>query len=381
MVTKRFYVGMSGGVDSSVAALLLKMRGHQVNGFFMVNWDTFLNQEVLSSKRQHHCAAVLDYQDALQVGQQIKVDVQKISFIERYWKSVFQDFIAQLKIGYTPNPDVLCNQLIKFGAFFNYLETTQTADSWTLAMGHYARTFQHPVTKKYFLLRALDLEKDQTYFLSRMNQHMLQQTIFPVGALVKDMVRRIADQVGLPVSQKADSTGICFIGERQFKLFLKNYLPEQPGWIVNAETGQRVGRHEGCAFYTIGQRRHLNLGGQAEPCYVVAKNMKTRTLYVAGRTHKSKWLCSNRAQLKSVNLISGDYRPRTLAVQVQFRYQQPPLSAQVIIRHRREVWINYDYSEGVTPGQEAVFYQGMICLGGGQVAAVFLDDSPRHLLV
>ena len=375
---------MSGGVDSSVSAYLASVHSKNISGgiahgFFLQNWDSFLNNDTIGQTLSESCTARIDYQDAVHVGQVLAVNVQRTSFVEEYWTLVFQRFLAQIKAGYTPNPDVLCNQMIKFDCFMRFLDAKIKGQKFTLVTGHYARTIFDPVTQQYLLLRGVDLTKDQTYFLSRLTQKILQQVYFPVGSLTKQQVRMIAYDRCLPVFSKPGSTGICFIGERKFKLFLANYFTTLTGNIIDITTNQIMGQHDGYMFYTIGQRHGLNLGGQSEPYYVVAKNVKKNIVFVAAQSYKQKWLRSDQAKIVDLNLISNDYQPHKFTIQIQFRYQQKPILGQIEIIDRHHAVVYYPPTLAVTPGQEAVFYRGMNCLGGGQVQEVFFQNTKRHL--
>ena len=266
-------IGMSGGVDSSVAAILLKRQGYEVIGLFMRNWDASLNNDILGNPTINNdvCPQEQDYLDALKVCEQIGIPLQRVDFVKEYWDYVFTYFLDELKKGRTPNPDIMCNKYIKFDMFAK--EAYKLGADY-IATGHYARI------KDGKLLRAVDDNKDQTYFLSQLSNKQLEHVLFPIGDLEKSEVRKIAEEYNLVTAKKKDSTGICFIGERNFKGFLQNYLPNQPGDIVDIETNKVLGRHVGLMYYTIGQRRGLNIG-TTDKIFVVGKDMDKNILYIA----------------------------------------------------------------------------------------------------
>ncbi|TXK90568.1 tRNA 2-thiouridine(34) synthase MnmA, partial [Parageobacillus sp. SY1] len=263
----RVVVGMSGGVDSSVAALLLKQQGYDVIGIFMKNWDDTDENGV--------CTATEDYEDVVRVCNQIGIPYYAVNFEKQYWDKVFTYFLDEYKAGRTPNPDVMCNKEIKFKAF---LEHALSIGADYVATGHYARVEYRD--GEYKMLRGVDQNKDQTYFLNQLGQSVLSKVMFPIGHLEKAQVRQIAKDAGLVTATKKDSTGICFIGERDFKEFLSNYLPAKPG-IMQTLDGEVKGKHDGVMYYTIGQRHGLGIGGSGEPWFVVGKNVKENILYVA----------------------------------------------------------------------------------------------------
>jgi len=271
---KTVVIGMSGGVDSSVAAILLKKQGYNVIGLFMRNWDSSINNDILGNPTLNNniCPQEQDYNDALEVCKKIGIPLHRIDFVKEYWDYVFTYFLDELKKGRTPNPDIMCNKYIKFNSF---IKEAKKLGADYIATGHYARI------KDGKLLRGIDNNKDQTYFLSQLSKEQLENVLFPVGDLVKDEVREIAKEYNLITANKKDSTGICFIGERNFKKFLENYLPNNPGKVVDIDTKEVLGEHIGLMYYTIGQRKGLNIGGNSDRMFVVGKDLNENILYVS----------------------------------------------------------------------------------------------------
>lgn len=362
-------VGMSGGVDSSVSAYLLKAQGHEVVGVFMRNWDSIVNNDILGNLDVNNdiCPQEKDYQDALKVAKQLGIDLFRVDFISEYYDLVFQNLIDEYSKGRTPNPDILCNKLIKFGVFIEYV-TKKFPDYDFVAMGHYAKISDNK------LYKPVDNDKDQTYFLAQLTSKQLAKVIFPLANLTKQTVRKIAHEQKLFTADKKDSTGICFIGERKFTDFLKNYIPAQPGKIVDIVSNEVVGNHEGVMYYTIGQRRGLNLGGLKLPYYVAGHNLEEKIIYVANDLDNA-YLQSNKALITNVNWIIKDYKPKNLTV--KFRYKSPAIKANI-------KWVESDivitYASGfsaVTPGQQCVFYDDDLCLGGGIIDQVYLNNERK----
>ncbi len=348
-------VGMSGGVDSSVAAILLKEQGYEVIGLFMRNWDSSLNGDFLGNPdlNQPICPQEQDYNDALAVCEKIGIPLHRIDFVKEYWDYVFTYFLDELKKGRTPNPDIMCNKYIKFDYF---IREAKRLGATYIATGHYAKI------KDGQLLRAKDQNKDQTYFLSQLSKEQLDHVLFPLGDLEKSEVRKIAEKYGLVTAHKKDSTGICFIGERNFKNFLQNYLPNLPGDIINIETGQKIGRHIGLMYYTIGQRRGLDVGGTKEKLFVVGKNLDQNILYVA-EGEDNPYLYSDSCILEQVNFNCLD-RPTNITAKFRYRQQDYPVHLQYLEDGR----IKVEYLQpikAVTPGQACVFYDQERCIGGG----------------
>ena len=370
---ERVIVGLSGGVDSAVSAYLLKKQGYDVIGVFMKNWDSQLNNDVLGNPDNDapYCPQEEDFKDAKKVADTLGIEIHRVDFIKEYWDHVFTYFIDEYKKGRTPNPDILCNKHIKFKAFLDYAKTLG-ADY--IATGHYARVEHHPDGES-IMLKGLDHNKDQTYFLCQLSQEQLKTTLFPLGELEKPEVRRIAHEINLPVADKKDSTGICFIGERDFREFLKNYIPAKDGQMVDIETGKAVGTHQGIMYYTIGQRKGLNIGGPGEAWFVVGKNYDENILYVC-QSDQNKWLLSTGALIHDVNWISNTKPVGKLECQAKFRYRQP--DNPVVIEFIDETTLQVEFIKpvkAVTPGQAAVFYLGDVCLGGGTIDKVYKDGK------
>ncbi|MGE1561363.1 tRNA 2-thiouridine(34) synthase MnmA [Pantoea septica] len=353
---KKVIVGMSGGVDSSVSAWLLQQQGYQVEGLFMKNWEEDDGEE--------YCTAADDLADAQAVCDKLGIKLHKINFAAEYWDNVFEHFLEEYKAGRTPNPDILCNKEIKFKAFLEFAADDLGADY--IATGHYVR--RADVDGKSQLLRGLDGNKDQSYFLYTLSHEQIAQSLFPVGELEKPEVRRIAEELDLVTAKKKDSTGICFIGERKFRDFLGRYLPAQPGAIETVD-GQVVGEHQGLMYHTLGQRKGLGIGGLKEsnddPWYVVDKDVARNRLIVAqGADHP---------RLMSVGLIAQqlhwvDRQPiaAPLRCTVKTRYRQTDIPCEIVPRGDDRIEVRFDAPvAAVTPGQSAVFYLGDVCLGGG----------------
>lgn len=351
----RIVVGMSGGVDSAVSALLLKRAGHEVIGIFMNNWEEEGDEGV--------CTNESDWRDVRDVCDQIGIPYYSVNFAREYRERVFSLFLSEYKAGRTPNPDVLCNREIKFKAF---LDLAMKLEADKMATGHFVRT-----DEKGRLLRGVDTNKDQSYFLYMIHEAQLKKSVFPVGGMTKQEVRQIALEAGLPVSQKKDSTGVCFIGERNFKAFLKGFLPAQPGDMVTPE-GEKVGRHDGLMYYTLGQRRGLGIGGRGDgrSFFVVDKDLKNNRLIVAqGEDHP---LLYSRGCMASQATFVGEALPENTPCRLtaKFRYRQPDRPVTVT-RSGDQLHFVFDAPErAVTPGQSAVLYDGEACLGGGIIDAV-----------
>jgi tRNA-specific 2-thiouridylase len=355
-------VGMSGGVDSSVAAWLLQREGHSIAGLFMQNWD---------DDGSGDCRAEDDRRDALGVCGRLGIPFHARNFAREYWAGVFEHFLAEHRAGRTPNPDVLCNREIKFRTF---LDEARALGARRIATGHYAQVAHRDGAWR--LLRGADAGKDQSYFLHQLGQEALESTLFPIGALPKAQVRALAAQAGLPTAAKKDSTGICFVGERDFREFLGRYLPAQPGEI-RAVDGTRVGEHAGVFFHTIGQREGLGIGGvrgrPAAPWFVVAKDVAGNVLYV-DQGEDSPWLRSHRLTSEGAHWIAGAPPATTLRCAAQVRYRQPAQDCTVSVRDDGTLAVAFDAPQrAVTPGQSVVLYLGQECLGGAVIEAT---DAP-----
>ena len=356
---QKVVIGMSGGVDSSVAAWMLKEQGYEVVGLFMKNWEDDDSDE--------YCSARQDWLDVVSVADLIGIDVEAVNFAAEYRERVFADFLREYAAGRTPNPDVLCNAEIKFKAF---LDHAMSLGADAIATGHYARV-RHEGGKVQ-LLKALDATKDQSYFLHRLTQKQLANVLFPLGEIPKTEVRTIAEKIGLHNAKKKDSTGICFIGERPFREFLNRYLPRIPGPIKTPE-GKVVGEHMGLAFFTLGQRKGIGLGGSqdgnGDAWYVARKDVTNNTLYVV-QGHEHPWLLANRLEAMDASWIAG-VMPTPGAYSAKTRYRQAD-SACVLHAANTSQEFSLDFPEpqwAVTPGQSAVLYDGDICLGGGIISA------------
>ena len=372
---KKVILGLSGGVDSSVAMLVLKEQGYDVEGLFMRNWDSALNNDILGNPELNDdvCPQEKDYQDAKAVAEHLNLPLLRVDFIKEYWDNVFSYFLDEYKKGRTPNPDIMCNKYIKFDAF---LKVALEHNADYIAMGHYARV-------KHFkdhsiLLRGVDPNKDQTYFLCMLNQAQLQKTLFPIGDLLKSDVRRIALENNIPTAKKKDSTGICFIGERHFKEFLQNYLPAQPGNMVTLDH-KILGKHDGLMYYTIGQRKGLGIGGLNEydndAWFVIGKNLKTSELLV-GQGYYNPYLMSNRLIATDLNLIYDDLEENnTYGAKFRYRQQDVPVTVKKLADNKIEVF--YEPTRAVTPGQAVVFYDGEVCLGGAIIDKVYMNEEER----
>ena len=351
---------MSGGVDSSVAAVCLKEQGYEVIGLFMRNWDSLMNNDVLGNdnlKNNDICPQEQDYNDALNVCEKLGIKLYRIDFVKEYWDYVFTYFLDELKKGRTPNPDVMCNKYIKFDLF---VKEAKKLGADYIATGHYARIIDNK------LYKALDLNKDQTYFLAQLTKKQLENVLFPIGELTKPEVRKIAEKYNLITAKKKDSTGICFIGERNFTQFLENYLPNIPGDIVNIDTGEILGKHIGLMYYTIGQRRGLNIGGTKDRTFVVKKDLDKNILYVAVGDD-NKYLYSSTAIIEEFNYLT-DKRPSKCTC--KFRYRQSDIDINVKYLDNNNLLLSYKGSKAVTPGQFCVLYDKDICLGGGIIKEV-----------
>jgi tRNA-specific 2-thiouridylase len=347
---KHIIVGMSGGVDSSVAAYLLKQAGHRVEGVFMKNWE--------GDDTDTFCPATVDMADAQAVCDQLNIPLRMVNFANEYWENVFAYFLQEYRAGRTPNPDILCNKEIKFKAFLDF---AKQAGADYIATGHYVRK-----DASNHLLKGKDANKDQSYFLYALQEAQLAASLFPVGDLDKTEVRAIADQIGLPNHAKKDSTGICFIGERKFKAFLSEYLPAKPGQIKTLH-GELVGLHDGLMFYTIGQRQGLQIGGKKGkselPWYVAAKDLEQNILLVVQgedpALYKSTLICSQ---------LTWTHEPprMPLILSAKTRYRQPDQICEITPLENDQFMVKFNASQrAITPGQSIVFYQDDICVGGG----------------
>lgn len=370
---KKVVVGMSGGVDSAVCAYLLKQQGFEVVGLFMRNWDSIANNDILGNEsiNQSICPQEQDYLDAKEAARIIGIELKRVDFIKEYWDNVFENFIEEYKKGRTPNPDILCNKYIKFDKMLNYALNELKADF--LATGHYAKIINNE------LYQALDLKKDQSYFLSQLSKGQIKKIMFPLADLTKEEVREIANKINLNVANKKDSTGICFIGERNFVNFLQNYIPSLPGQIVDIKSKKEIGNHYGTMYYTIGQRKGLNLGGMNEPYFLAAKNIDKRIIYVAPLSLEKEFLGSNELDVIDLNINTKNYNIKNLSA--KFRYRQESVKVDVEFDlDNKTAKVYYPIQLSITPGQQIVFYDESKCIGGGVIDKIYKNSKFINLL-
>ncbi len=358
MNKKNIIVGMSGGVDSSVTALVLLEQGHHVTGLFMKNWE--------EDDGTDYCTALEDLADAQQVCDKLGIELKTVNFAAEYWDEVFEVFLSEFKRGRTPNPDILCNKHVKFKAFLNYAIEDLGAEY--IATGHYARvgfTNNH-----YQLLKGLDPNKEQSYFLYTLGQKALSKTLFPIGEMMKPELRALAKKAGFDNYQKKDSTGICFIGERKFKEFLQRYLPTQAGEMRTPE-GQYIGQHHGLMYYTLGQRQGLGIGGVKnapdEPWYVLEKELANNILIV-GQGHQHPLMLHNSLEAGQLDWCNNQPLIKAINCRAKTRYRQQDQACYLepLVNNRCRA-IFEQPQRAITPGQSVVFYQEDICLGGGVI--------------
>lgn len=363
----RVVVGMSGGVDSSVTALILKEQGYDVVGIFMKNWD--------DSDDSGFCSSTEDYKDVALVADQIGIPYYSVNFEKEYWDKVFTYFLDEYKKGRTPNPDVMCNKEIKFKAFLEY---AMELGADYVATGHYARISRDKNGVSH-LLRGVDSNKDQTYFLNQLSQEQLSKVMFPLGELQKDKVREIAADAGLATAKKKDSTGICFIGEKDFKEFLMNFIPAQQGEMQTFD-GDVMGHHDGLMYYTIGQRRGLGIGGSKDgtnaPWFVIGKDLEKNVLYV-GQGYDHEHLYATSLKASDFYFTNNEEKPSELKLEAQFRYRQKAVGVTVHFNEdRTEATVVFDKpARAVTPGQAIVLYDGEECIGGGTIDSAYNNSE------
>jgi len=367
-------IGLSGGVDSAVAAYLLKKQGYDVVAGFMRNWDSLANNDYLGNPNVNasQCPQEKDYEDAKKVADMLGIPLYRQDFVKEYWDNVFTYFLNEYKHGRTPNPDVFCNKYIKFDSFLKF---AYSCGCDMIAMGHYAKRVDENGTS--FIYKAFDKNKDQSYFLSFLNNKQIGSCLFPLSDIDKNEVRKIAHELGLTsVMDKKDSTGVCFIGERNFKSFLQNYLPAKEGLIIEGKTNKVVGKHQGVLYYTIGQRKGLGIGGikgEEGAFFIYKKDVAKNILYVA---HPSDLdlLISSCCYLSNVNWV-GEKPNGKIEVGVKFRYRQPDQKAFLEFEND-EIKLTYPQGvEAVTPGQIGVIYSGEKLLGGGIIDRVYKNGT------
>ena len=371
---------MSGGVDSSVTALLLLEQGHHVTGLFMKNWE--------EDDGTDYCTAMEDLADAQQVCDKLGIELKTVNFAAEYWDEVFEVFLSEFKAGRTPNPDILCNKHVKFKAFLNYAIDDLGAEY--IATGHYARVASSPRAVRpeivegrdgsgdeYFLLKGLDPNKEQSYFLYTLGQKALSKTLFPIGHLHKPEIRTLAKKAGFDNYKKKDSTGICFIGERKFTEFLQRYLPTQPGEMRTPE-GRYIGKHAGLMYYTFGQRQGLGIGcvknAPDEPWYVLDKDLENNVLIV-GQGHDHPLMLHNTLEAAQLDWCSGRPLAATIHCAAKTRYRQADQACRVEPLANDRVKVSFQQPQrAITPGQSVVFYDGEVCLGGGIIECKYNEN-------
>ena len=359
----RVVVGMSGGVDSSVAAYLLKKQGYDVVGLFMRNWDSFANGEIEGTPVSDICPQEEDYNDALKVCNELNIELYRVDFIKEYWEDVFTYFLDELKKGRTPNPDLMCNKYIKFDKF---IEEAKKLGADYVATGHYARLVDGK------LLRAVDDNKDQTYFLAQVPKAKFDNILFPIGELTKPEVRKIAEDNGLTTAKKKDSTGICFIGERNYQKFIHNFLKPNEGDIIDIDTMEVIGKHKGLMNYTIGQRRNVGINGNKDKHYVVGKDVAKNILYIAFGDD-SEYLYSDSCIIDNINILVKELPSKCTA---KFRYRSKDIPVVLEKISEDEIKVNYpSKASGVTPGQACVLYDGDECIGSGIINTLYKNGE------
>ncbi len=363
----KILVGLSGGVDSAVAAYILKQAGYDVTCCFMRNWDSALNNDTLGNNTLGNdiCPQEEDYNDAKAVADKLGLKLLRSDYIEEYWDNVFKNFIDEYQKGRTPNPDILCNKYIKFDYFLRFAKDNGFD---RIATGHYFKALETEDGIRYF--KAADLNKDQSYFLAQVDKAALDLCLFPLGDIDKGEVRKFAHELDLPIADKKDSTGICFIGERNFREFLKNYIPMKPGKIIDIDTLEVIGDHEGVYYYTIGQRKGFGVGGNRGPYFCVGKDVVKNELYLTSIQNED-YLYSDSALITDINWISSF---NSKDIQCKFRYRQADNDVHIEKIDDNSAMLTYPQKiKSVTPGQQAVFYLNGELLGGGVIETVYRD--------
>ena len=367
---KKVIVGVSGGVDSSVALILLQNQGYEVEGLFMRNWDSLVNNDINGNPTLENeiCTQEQDYNDAKAVCDKLNIKLHRVDFVKEYWDYVFKYFLDELKKGRTPNPDVMCNKYIKFDLF---IKEAKKLGADYIATGHYAKLINGN------LYKAKDLNKDQSYFLSQLTNEQLKNVLFPLGDITKEKVREIARKYDLITKDKKDSTGICFIGERNFRQFLSNYLPNQPGNIINIDTKEVLGSHIGLMHYTIGQRKGLNIGGTKDKLFVVGKDLNKNILYVAEGENNS-YLFSDSCIIDNIILNTKE---KIGECNAKFRYRSKDVPVTLEYLNKDEILVKYNNVKGVTPGQICVLYNSDRCIGSGIIKEVRKNNKKLWYLL
>ena len=366
---KRVLLGFSGGVDSAVSAYLLLKQGYQVTGCFMRNWDSIANNDIQGNPTLNlsKCSQELDYDDAIKTAEKLNIKLIRKDFIAEYYQEVFTSFLETYKRGYTPDPDVFCNKFIKFGHFISFAESLGYD---CIAMGHYAKRVDE--NGHTHLYKAFDKSKDQSYFLSQLSEKQLSYCLFPLSDILKSEVRKIASSLDLPIANKKDSTGVCFIGERNFKKFLSNYLPSRPGDIVDIETGKVIAKHDGILYYTVGQHRGLNIGGMKDfpssPFFVVGKDVRKNILYVSQENNEYRFSYS--CLLTDFNYIGEDKKDEMKCF-CKFRYRGEDLPVRLKVIDEKKAYLFYDKIPYVCKGQIAALYDGERLLGSGIISKIY----------
>ena len=368
---KKVLLGLSGGVDSAVAAYLLRLQGYDVTCCFMRNWDSISNNDILGnpSLNLSKCSQELDYDDAVATAFELGLNIIRKDFLEEYWKDVFSYFLDTYKKGFTPDADVFCNRYIKFGYFLDFAKKRGYD---YIAMGHYAKRIKED--NEYHLYKAFDKNKDQSYFLGQITIEQLSSALFPLSDITKDEVRKIASDLSLSVKNKKDSTGVCFIGERNFKEFLNNYLPAKPGDIIDIVTGEKIARHDGVLYYTVGQHKGLNIGGikgrKTLPFFVVGKDVNNNILYVA-QEEGNDYRFSYRCFLSNLNLIGSDISG-DFSCHCKFRYRGKDMKVIVHINEdKKSAYLDYPGYSYIAKGQIACLYRGERLLGSGIIEKIY----------
>lgn len=363
-------VGLSGGVDSAIAAYELKKQGLDVKCCFMRNWDSALNNDTLGNSTLNNdiCPQEQDYNDAKSVADALGLELLRKDYIKEYWDNVFKFFVDEYKKGRTPNPDILCNKYIKFDCFLDFA-MEQGFDM--IATGHYIKAVDGPIRRYY---KASDLNKDQSYFLAQVSKKALDKCLFPLGDIDKPRVRELAEELNLSIAKKKDSTGICFIGERDFRKFLSNYIPMKPGKIIDIDTLEEIGDHNGVYYYTVGQRKGFGVGGNRGPYFCVGKNIEHNLLYLTSIKNEH-YLYSDSAYISGINWIN-DLPADSIEIGCKFRYRQPDNKVIIKKLSDTEAMLHYPQKiKAVAPGQEAVFYLNDEMLGGGTIDKVFINGQ------